>query len=128
MTFQTFENDEINRGQTSKTDLENEIRSTWLGWRDSNPRMLEPEPSALPLGDTPVGLLDYIILGGETQDGEKQRRTGNQTGFLRASRKVTAAIMPPIPTRLTAMISRTRSSLESGRIVMPARPGIAPLV
>ena len=31
MTFQTFENNEINRGQTSKTDLENEIRSTWLG-------------------------------------------------------------------------------------------------
>jgi hypothetical protein len=36
MTFQTFENNETNRGQTSKTDLENEIRSTWLGWRDSN--------------------------------------------------------------------------------------------
>ena len=27
--------------------------STWLGWRDSNPRMLVPETSALPLGDTP---------------------------------------------------------------------------
>lgn len=27
--------------------------SLWLGWRDSNPRMLGPEPSALPLGDTP---------------------------------------------------------------------------
>lgn len=25
---------------------------SWLGWRDSNPRMLGPEPSALPLGDT----------------------------------------------------------------------------
>jgi hypothetical protein len=25
----------------------------WLGWRDSNPRMLVPETSALPLGDTP---------------------------------------------------------------------------
>ena len=30
------------------------IFSTWLGWRDSNPRMLEPEPSALPLGDIPL--------------------------------------------------------------------------
>lgn len=30
MTFQTFENNEINRDQTSKTDLKNEIRSTWL--------------------------------------------------------------------------------------------------
>lgn len=28
--------------------------SSWLGWRDSNPRMLEPEPSALPLGDIPI--------------------------------------------------------------------------
>jgi hypothetical protein len=68
MTFQTFENNEINRGQTSKTNLENEIRSTWLGWRDSNPRMLGPEPSALPLGDTPSVLLkDCTIHPQETQ-------------------------------------------------------------
>ena len=26
----------------------------WLGWRDSNPRMLVPETSALPLGDIPI--------------------------------------------------------------------------
>lgn len=26
----------------------------WLGRRDSNPRMLGPEPSALPLGDSPI--------------------------------------------------------------------------
>lgn len=32
----------------------NEIYHSWLGWRDSNPRMLEPEPSALPLGDIPI--------------------------------------------------------------------------
>jgi hypothetical protein len=50
---QTDQNSMINRGETNRKDLENEIRSTWLGWRDSNPRMLEPEPSALPLGDTP---------------------------------------------------------------------------
>ena len=31
-----------------------EISHIWLGWRDSNPRMLGPEPSALPLGDTPI--------------------------------------------------------------------------
>ena len=54
MVNQTFENDENNRGQKCKKDLENEIRSTWLGWRDSNPRMLGPEPSALPLGDIPL--------------------------------------------------------------------------
>jgi len=31
MNNQTLENNQNNRGQTSKTDLENEIRSTWLG-------------------------------------------------------------------------------------------------
>ena len=33
---------------------------TWLGWRDSNPRMSAPKADALPLGDTPV-LANYII-------------------------------------------------------------------
>ena len=32
---------------------------TWLGMRDSNPRMLGPEPSALPLGESP---LTYKII------------------------------------------------------------------
>ena len=27
---------------------------SWLGWRDSNPRMHGPKPCALPLGDTPI--------------------------------------------------------------------------
>ena len=27
---------------------------SWLGWRDSNPRMHGPKPCALPLGDTPM--------------------------------------------------------------------------
>ena len=27
---------------------------TWLGWRDSNPRMPGPKPGALPLGDIPL--------------------------------------------------------------------------
>ncbi len=30
------------------------VCSDWLGRRDSNPRMLGPEPSALPLGDSPI--------------------------------------------------------------------------
>ena len=30
---------------------------SWLGWRDSNPRMLGPKPSALPLGDTLILVL-----------------------------------------------------------------------
>ena len=54
MAFQTFENDENNRGQIKRKNLKNEIRSTWLGMRDSNPRMPGPEPGALPLGESPV--------------------------------------------------------------------------
>ena len=34
--------------------------SLWLGMRDSNPRMVGPEPTALPLGDAPSAV--YIIL------------------------------------------------------------------
>ena len=50
-TGQTASN---NRGEDIGKDLPEEICSIWLGWRDSNPRMLGPEPSALPLGDTPI--------------------------------------------------------------------------
>lgn len=38
----------------SSLALSGEIFSTWLGWRDSNPRMPGPEPGALPLGDIPI--------------------------------------------------------------------------
>ena len=31
----------------------------WLGMRDSNPRMVGPEPTALPLGESPT---DYSVL------------------------------------------------------------------
>ena len=30
------------------------IIASWLGWRDSNPRMPGPKPGALPLGDIPL--------------------------------------------------------------------------
>ena len=33
--------------------LQERLRSIWLGWRDSNPRMHGPKPCALPLGHTP---------------------------------------------------------------------------
>ncbi len=36
MNNQTIKNDENNRGEKNKKDLENEIRSTWLRQRDSN--------------------------------------------------------------------------------------------
>lgn len=54
MSFQTFENNQDDRGETKRKDLETEIRSSWLGRRDSNPRMLGPKPSALPLGHSPI--------------------------------------------------------------------------
>jgi hypothetical protein len=54
MPFQTFEDDRNNRGETKRKDLETEIRSSWLGRRDSNPRMPGPKPGALPLGDFPI--------------------------------------------------------------------------
>ena len=35
----------------------------WLGWRDSNPRMTESKSVALPLGDSPIYLLDWQSFG-----------------------------------------------------------------
>ena len=53
MKFQQPKNDPINSSEEGRLKLKNEIISTWLGWRDSNPRMPGPEPGALPLGDIP---------------------------------------------------------------------------
>ena len=38
----------------SSISLPDSITQIWLGRRDSNPRMLRPKPSALPLGDSPI--------------------------------------------------------------------------
>ena len=54
MTLKTNKNDPSNGG---RQELEAQLRSIWLGWRDSNPRMLGPKPSALPLGDTLILVL-----------------------------------------------------------------------
>ena len=38
-------------------------RSVWLGMRDSNPRMVGPEPTALPLGESPffgISMIPYF--------------------------------------------------------------------
>ena len=64
ITINSNENQEDNQKTTPVTEsfsepnnsslaLSGEIFSTWLGWRDSNPRMPGPEPGALPLGDIP---------------------------------------------------------------------------
>ena len=39
----------------------NDLYSVWLGMRDSNPRMVGPEPTALPLGESPT-YLNYTTL------------------------------------------------------------------
>ena len=65
ITINNNENQEDNQKTTPVTgslseqkevisSLPNAIINSWLGWRDSNPRMLVPETSALPLGDTPM--------------------------------------------------------------------------
>ena len=43
-------NDPTTRGDEGHFQHQNELSSLWLGMRDSNPRMLGPKPSALPLG------------------------------------------------------------------------------
>ena len=40
--------------QTKKKDEQNVHLFSWLGMRDSNPRMPGPEPGALPLGESPT--------------------------------------------------------------------------
>jgi len=45
MVNQTSENDENNSGKQSKKDLENEIRSTWLGLRSWNRTFMPEEMS-----------------------------------------------------------------------------------
>ncbi len=41
---QTVQNSLNNSGETNRKDLEDEIRSTWLGMRDSNPRSRDQNP------------------------------------------------------------------------------------
>ena len=43
MAFQTFENDENNRGKIKRKNLKNEIRSTWLDFT----MMFEPNLSKI---------------------------------------------------------------------------------
>lgn len=59
MTNQTIKKDPNNRGEE---ELKARLRSLWLGRRDSNPRMLVPETSALPLGDSPIELSSCKIV------------------------------------------------------------------
>ena len=44
----------ITLNEKSKKDPLGQFLHSWLGMRDSNPRMVGPEPTALPLGESPV--------------------------------------------------------------------------
>jgi hypothetical protein len=46
--------------QTEITDTET-LKAIWLGMRDSNPRILVPETSALPLGQSPIANVAWLL-------------------------------------------------------------------
>ena len=51
-----------------KKDLQTQVIFSWLGMRDSNPRMSAPKADALPLGESPVWIarkeLNYFTIFG----------------------------------------------------------------
>ena len=64
--------------ESQPQDKENSLRSedlrlfSWLGRRDSNPRMSAPKADALPLGDAPIKLVQYIIFWRELNSGGRK--------------------------------------------------------
>ena len=54
MSNQTNKKSPQDRGDNEEKDINMSLRSIWLGWRDSNPRMPGPKPGALPLGHIPI--------------------------------------------------------------------------
>ena len=56
--------------------------SSWLGMRDSNPRMVGPEPTALPLGESPT---DYSVLAILVQNSKKCKAPGADARGQRCS-------------------------------------------
>lgn len=61
MNCRTNKKNPIYRGRFVENSMIFRMCSSWLGMRDSNPRMTGPEPVALPLGQSPVQ--GRIILG-----------------------------------------------------------------
>lgn len=51
----------LNRHLQGELGQKHDLYSTWLGMRDSNPRMVGPEPTALPLGESPSFLYFTIF-------------------------------------------------------------------
>ena len=59
MNNRTIKNDPADRSEEVKIELEKQMRSIWLGRKDSNLRYTVPKTVALPLGYAP---LDWINL------------------------------------------------------------------
>jgi hypothetical protein len=68
---QTAQNSINNRGETNRKDLENEIRSTWLGRQGSNLRMTVPKTVALPLGHAPMSMYFTLAILAYATDQDK---------------------------------------------------------
>ena len=54
MSNQTNKKSPNNRGEIKEKEINMSLRSIWLGVRDSNPRMLVPKTSVLPLDEPPT--------------------------------------------------------------------------
>ena len=80
------------------------VKQKWLGWRDSNPRMVGPEPTALPLGDIPSAKYknNYIIFYSLLK--------ASAGSFLLAAR---AGIRPPIKVSTTDNTIKNKAILGS---------------
>ena len=63
--------DEIEKVRTLPQQMKNAsyeaIYQSWLGMRDSNPRMVGPEPTALPLGESPTARFIISCLAKASQ-------------------------------------------------------------
>ena len=109
---QTNQKDPHNRGQNGFEHISPGLCSIWLGMRDSNPRMPGPEPGALPLGESPLGLpYDYTLNRGMAQ-------APSSTWIIHPALKPTA--MMPQPRSATSKPSRQRGMSISRARQYPA--------
>ena len=91
-----------------------DFNSKWLERRDSNPRMVGPEPTALPLGDAPSSTLSIISQ-------IYSLRKASTGFFLLAD---FAGISPPIKVSIilnTISISAVRGSSAADRGTSPIK-------
>ena len=94
------------------------VQQKWLGMRDSNPRMVGPEPTALPLGESPtVNILYHNIYNKYSAYSLLKASTGS---FFDAER---AGIKPPISVN-TTLRTTSPAAVEMANV---AESGISPV-